>query len=62
MAVGYFNDSVAAANPSGFVAVLADEQAKFVSPLTIDPKGGVLSVKVSCPLDPWAPTNGASTA
>lgn len=32
MALGYFNDQVAVANPSSYSSVLADEQSRIVSP------------------------------
>lgn len=41
---------------------MVDEESKLVSPFTMDPKGGTLSVKVSPTLDPWTPTNGSTAA
>jgi hypothetical protein len=62
MAIGYFNDSVAASTPGSYSSVLADEQAKLISPFAIDPKSGMLDVKIACPLDPWSPTTGTTAA
>ncbi len=62
IAIGYFNDGAAVANPGTYTAVMEDDVAKMVSPFTIDPIGGTLSLPIKGVLDPWLPTTGATAA
>ncbi len=41
---------------------MEDDVAKLVSPFTIDPNGGTLSIPIKGTLDPWLPTTGATAA
>jgi hypothetical protein len=44
LAIGYFNDGLTVSNPTSYTAVLSDEESKLVSPFTMDPKGGKLTI------------------
>ncbi len=62
LAIGYFNDGQAVANPTTYTAVMEDDVAKLISPFATDPSGGTLSVPIKGTLDPWLPTTGSTAA